>query len=412
MRRAGLEARGPMTLASPSYAVPCSPSHEASRPRPVHPLHPDRRADRGQQPPASAACPVAAAASRRHAGLSPGDRHAAGGRAGRPGHGLVGRPSPSEARPRSERRGRPAGARGPAPARLRSVDGCCAGERARATRSEGDRAAGGSGLGRTLHTVRHARPLLVKILSAAEVDAALDDLALIDRLDGLFRAGCERPVRHHHSIAQPTGPGSADAMLLLMPAWTRGPKSHLGIKVVTVFPDNGRRSLPSIYGQYLLLDGTTGQTLALLDGTMLTKRRTACASGLASRYLSRPDSSRLLMIGTGALAPQLIRVHAKVRPIEEVAIWGRRPDQAATLARDLSASLPQALARPIAVRAVADRRQAVGEADIISCATLSSTPLVEGAWLCPGQHVDLVGAYTPKMRESDDEAVRRGAGRV
>ena len=100
-----------------------------------------------------------------------------------------------------------------------------------------------------------------------------------------------------------------------MPAWTRGASSHLGIKVVTVFPDNGKRSLPSIYGQYLLLDGTTGQSLALLDGTMLTKRRTACASGLASRYLSRPESRRLLMIGTGALAPQLIRVHAKVRPI-------------------------------------------------------------------------------------------------
>ena len=180
----------------------------------------------------------------------------------------------------------------------------------------------------------------MKILSAAEVDAALDDLALIDRLDALFRAGCEMPVRHHHTIAEPTGPGSADAMLLLMPAWTRGPQSHLGIKVVTVFPDNGRRSLPSIYGQYLLLDGTTGQTVAMLDGTMLTKRRTACASGLASRYLSRPDARRLLMIGTGALAPQLIRVHAKVRPIEEVAIWGRRPEQAARLAQELSVSLP------------------------------------------------------------------------
>ncbi|MBY0323551.1 MAG: ornithine cyclodeaminase family protein [Reyranella sp.] len=247
----------------------------------------------------------------------------------------------------------------------------------------------------------------MKILSAAEVDAALDDLALIDRLDALFRAGCEMPVRHHHAIAEPTGPGSADAMLLLMPAWTQGPSSHVGIKVVTVFPDNGKRSLPSIYGQYLLLDGTTGQTVAMLDGTMLTKRRTACASGLASRYLSRPDARRLLMIGTGALAPQLIRVHAKVRPIEEVAIWGRRPQEAARLALELSASLPQLLTRPIAVRAVTDRRQAVGAADIISCATLSNAPLVEGAWLHEGQHVDLVGAYTPKMRESDDEAVRR-----
>jgi len=247
----------------------------------------------------------------------------------------------------------------------------------------------------------------VKILSAAEVDAALDDLALIDRLDALFRAGCEMPVRHHHKIAEPVGPGSADATLLLMPAWTRGPESHLGIKVVTVFPDNGRRSLPSIYGQYLLLDGTTGETVAMLDGTMLTKRRTACASGLASRYLSRADARRLTMIGTGALAPQLIRVHAKVRPIAEVAIWGRRPEQAARLAQELSLSLPQALSRPITVRAVTDRRRAIGEADIISCATLSSTPLVEGDWLREGQHVDLVGAYTPQMRESDDNAVRR-----
>jgi alanine dehydrogenase len=252
----------------------------------------------------------------------------------------------------------------------------------------------------------------VRILSAAEVDAALDDLALIDRLDALFRVGCEMPLRHHHTIAQPTGPGSADAMLLLMPAWTRGQSagngaSHLGIKLVTVFPDNGKRALPSIFGQYLLLDGATGETIAMLDGTMLTKRRTACASGLASRYLSRSGARRLLMIGTGALAPHLIRVHAKVRPIEQVEIWGRRPAQAESLARELSASLPHALGRAISVRPVDDRRQAVGEADVISCATLSATPLVEGDWLREGQHVDLVGAYTPQLRESDDAAVRR-----
>src|SRR5258708_10250777 len=140
---------------------------------------------------------------------------------------------------------------------------------------------------------------------------------------------------------------------------------------------------------------------------MLTKRRTACASGLASRYLSRPQSRRLLMIGTGALAPQLIRVHAKVRPIDEVAIWGRRPEQAQVLARELAASLPHALGRSLSVRAVTDRKQAVAAADIISCATLSKTPLVEGDWLREGQHLDLVGAYTPEMRESDDRAVGR-----
>ncbi|HEY4168202.1 MAG TPA: ornithine cyclodeaminase family protein [Reyranella sp.] len=236
----------------------------------------------------------------------------------------------------------------------------------------------------------------MRILPAGEVDAALDDLALIDRLEAAFRGGVEVPVRHHHHL--PTG------TLLLMPAWT---SRHLGIKLVTVFPDNVTRALPSVLGQYVLLDGSTGQSLALLDGTMLTKRRTACASGLAARHLAPHNASRLLMIGTGALAPHLVRVHAKVRPIREVAIWGRRPAQAEALAHQLATSLPTAIGRPITVHAVTDRKVAVGEADVISCATLSKEPLIEGAWLREGQHIDLVGAYTPEMRESDDKAVWR-----
>ncbi|MBV8408476.1 MAG: ornithine cyclodeaminase family protein [Alphaproteobacteria bacterium] len=247
----------------------------------------------------------------------------------------------------------------------------------------------------------------MRILSAAEVDASLDDLALIDRLEALFRSGCEMPPRHHHTIAAPAGPGSADATLLLMPAWTRGDASHVGIKLVSVFPDNGKQGLPAIYGQYLLLDGKTGAPLALLDGSVLTKRRTACASGLASRYLSQPGARRLLMIGTGALAPELIRVHAKVRPLTHVSIWGRRHERAQQLASELASSLPAAIGRAVEVNAVRDRTEAVAEADIISCATLSSSPLVEGAWLRDGQHVDLVGAYTPGMRESDDAAIAR-----
>lgn len=236
----------------------------------------------------------------------------------------------------------------------------------------------------------------MRILSAGEVDGALDDMVLIDRLESMFRAGCETPLRHHHALPEGT--------LLLMPAWTA---RRIGIKLVTVFPGNARRSLPSVLGHYMLLDGSTGEPAALLDGTMLTKRRTACASGLAARYLAPASATRLLMIGTGALAPHLVRVHAKVRPIREVAIWGRRPEAAEDLARELARSLPGALGRPVSVRVVADRKAAIAEADVISCATLSKEPLVEGEWLREGQHVDLVGAYTPEMRESDDKAVWR-----
>jgi len=199
----------------------------------------------------------------------------------------------------------------------------------------------------------------MRILSAEEVDAALDDLVLIDRLEAAFRAGAEVPMRHHHHLPAGT--------LLLMPAWS---SRHLGIKLVTVFPDNVKRSLPSVFGQYVLLDGATGQPQALLDGTMLTKRRTACASGLAARYLAPHNATRLLMIGAGALAPHLVRVHAKVRPIREVMLWARRPEQAEALAERLAASLPAALGRPVTVRTVGDRKAAIGDADVISCATL------------------------------------------
>jgi alanine dehydrogenase len=249
----------------------------------------------------------------------------------------------------------------------------------------------------------------MRILDAAAVDGALDDIELIDRLDALFRTGCEMPVRHHHAIREPLGAGSAEAMLLLMPAWTQGSDSRIGVKIVTVFPDNARQSLPAIFGQYLLLDGRTGRSEALHDGTVLTKRRTACASGLAARYLAPLDARRLAMLGTGALAPHLVRVHAKVRPIEAVQIWGRTPAHADALAVALRGSLPRDLGRAIAVEVARDREHAVRWADVVSCATLSKTPLVEGAWLRPGQHVDLVGAYNPGMRESDDEAVRRAA---
>ena len=235
----------------------------------------------------------------------------------------------------------------------------------------------------------------MRILSAADVEGALDWDGLVERLRRAFRRGAEVPVRHHHEIANPGGP---EGTLLLMPAWQTG--QHIGIKVATVFPDNDARGLPSVMGAYLLLDAKSGAPIALIDGPMLTVKRTAAASALASSYLSRPDCERFLMIGTGSLAPYLIMAHASVRPICNVLIWGRSPDKAARLAKRLD--------RPdFRVAATDDLEAAARGAHVISCATLSKDPLVRGDWLQPGQHLDLVGAFRPDMRESDDTAIRR-----
>ncbi len=234
----------------------------------------------------------------------------------------------------------------------------------------------------------------MRVITAEAVDRALDYAELADRLADGFRAGCDAPRRHHHPVATPDGSGGT---LLLMPAWQTG--RHIGVKQVTIFPANAARGLPSVMGLYTLLEADTGQPIAVIDGVSLTVRRTAAASALAARFLARPDAERLAMVGAGALAPHLIRAHAAVRPIRRVTIWNHNPDKAARLARAFADD-------DMDVTATTDLAAAVAQADVISCATLSKQPLVRGAWLKPGAHLDLVGAYLPSMRESDDAAVR------
>ena len=234
------------------------------------------------------------------------------------------------------------------------------------------------------------------VVGAEAIHLLLDFPSLIAALRDMFRAGCTVPLRHHHAI-DPPAPDGHPGTLLLMPAWRDG--DALGVKIVTVFPDNARRALPSVYGTYLLLDAATGMPRAVLDGTALTLRRTAAASALAASYLAREDSAVHLMVGTGALAPHLIAAHHAVRPIRETRVWGRDPRKAEALAAHLAAT-------GIAAAAVSDLAAAAATADIVTCATLSPEPLVSGAWLKPGAHLDLVGGYRPDMRESDDDAIR------
>ena len=236
----------------------------------------------------------------------------------------------------------------------------------------------------------------MRILGSSEVTAALDFAALVEALRQIFRSGdVVAPPRHHHTIEVP---GAAPGALLVMPAWQVG--RHLGIKLLTVFPGNAAAGKASLLGQYLLLEARTGKPLALFDGPALTARRTAAASALAASYLARADCERLLMIGTGALASHLIQAHASVRPIVNVLVWGRDHAKAVRLAQRLTH-------RNLKVAATDDLQRAVNGAHIICCATGSHEPILRGHWLPLGVHIDLVGGFTPEMREADDDTMRR-----
>jgi ornithine cyclodeaminase len=243
------------------------------------------------------------------------------------------------------------------------------------------------------------------MLDAAAIASALSYPRLVDVMADTFRRGVVAPPRHHHTIHLDERP---DATLLLMPAWSRAaPGSeaagrYLGIKSVSVFPDAARYAKPSVQGLYMLFDTEAGTPLAVMDAAALTAWRTAAASALAARHLARADAARLLMIGSGSLASYLIRAHASVRQIRRVTIWSRTRANAETMAARLAREA-------FTVAVTDDVAAAVGAADIVTCATLAIEPIVRGAWLKPGTHLDLVGSFRPTMREVDDDAVARAA---
>ena len=235
----------------------------------------------------------------------------------------------------------------------------------------------------------------MRILDPAATEAALPFARLIPALRDAFVRGAAVPMRHHHAVPQAAGP---DATLLLMPAWQAGAGGYLGVKLVTVHPANPGRGLAAVHALYVLSVAETGEPVALLDGAVLTARRTAAASALAADLLARSDASRLLLVGAGQVASLIAPAMRSVRPISQVAVWNPTPARAEALAASLRGQGLDAWYTP-------DLDAALGRADIVSCATLATTPLVRGAQLRPGTHLDLVGAFTPAMREADADAV-------
>ena len=181
--------------------------------------------------------------------------------------------------------------------------------------------------------------------------------------------------------------GDHGGFLLLMPAYA-GP---LGVKLVTFYPNN--QGVPTHHAVIQLFKPETGEPLVTMDGRLITEERTGAVSAVATRFLARPDASVLALIGSGVQARSHLRALRLVRDFREVRVWS--PHHAAAFAAEFG------------VRATASAEDAVRGADVIVTATTSQTPVLRGAWLSPGAHINAVGAPRPDWRELDDEVLRR-----
>lgn len=236
----------------------------------------------------------------------------------------------------------------------------------------------------------------MKIYPAEQTAEKLPYPTLINAMRQLFADGVRCPDRHSHTIDLVN---ERDGKLLLMPVWHH----NVGcVKIVTVTPENGKRNLPAVAASILVFDRNTGEHLAILDGDTVTVKRTAAASALAADYLAPRSAAKLLILGAGKVAEQLPVAFSAVRPITHVQIWNRTLAGAERLAEQFAA-------QGINATAVSDLETAVKSVDIVSAATLSTEPLIKGEWLSDNQHIDLIGSFTPTMREANDDVFRRAA---
>jgi ornithine cyclodeaminase/alanine dehydrogenase-like protein (mu-crystallin family) len=232
----------------------------------------------------------------------------------------------------------------------------------------------------------------MRFVDAAEIRKLLTFPILIDALEAAHR----RPKME----ALDGMMGDEKQLYFVRSAVDRG--RFMASKMITSFPANlAGAKLPAVQAVVVLFDGNNGQPLAVIDGTELTYWRTAADSGLGARLLAPPDPKTLLVVGAGEMSRWLVRAHRAARPsLQRVLVWNRTAVRAAEVAKSLAGE-------GIAAEAVDDLDAATRQAEVITTCTRSHAPLVKGANLKPGTHLDLVGGYTPETREADDEAARR-----
>ena len=239
----------------------------------------------------------------------------------------------------------------------------------------------------------------MRVFDEQAVHAALPYPHLIEALIGHHRHDVD--ARGKAMLDMPSASGNGDDIFLALPAWQHG--KAIGAKLVSVFPDNEKNGsgLPSVQGVYVLFSGTNGSVQAVIEGASFTLRKTAADSGAGTRFLARQDAEHMLMVGAGALGPHLIQAHVAARPsIREVHVWNRTRARAEALVSNLSLD-------GVVLSVCDDLEGSARQADVISCATMATEPLILGDWLKPGAHLDLVGSFRPDMHECDATALRR-----
>jgi len=234
------------------------------------------------------------------------------------------------------------------------------------------------------------------IIPDDKISEYLEYKKLIETLREIFQSDYTMPVRHHHFYKTSEGD---DNTLILMPVWN---DKYMGMKQVTVAPANANRNKPSIFAQYILSDSKTGEPLAMMNATELTARRTACTSALASSYLCREDAENLVIVGGGFVAKHLVQAYLAVRNFKKISVWMRNSAKMEEFVTGLKN-------QGIHADTVTNLEESACKADLISCATLSKTPIIKGEWIKPGAHLDLIGSHKPDTRETDDDAIRKSS---
>lgn len=227
---------------------------------------------------------------------------------------------------------------------------------------------------------------MTEMIPYAEADELLDWIALTDAL----AAGHDLPK----ALVEDVFLYSDNNTLLNRSAWIKG--MGLAVKCATIFPDNRKSGKAMIGGVVNLFSGEDGALEAILDFHLVTKWKTAADSLLAARRLARPDSSKILIVGAGTVGRSLHAAYKSAFPDAAFTVWNRSPEGA----KSFQADFPDVVIAD-------DLETAVRAADIITSATMATEPNIFGDWLQPGQHVDLIGAYRPDMREVDDAALLR-----